>query len=52
MAHLRDLPMCDKGCGKRAVVEIFNRVNASMGKFCAPHGKECLKALEKAEAER
>lgn len=38
-------------CPKRAVVEIFNRYNANQGQFCARHGNQKLKELQKAESD-
>jgi hypothetical protein len=37
-------------CKNRAVMEIFNAYNASMGKFCRPCAKRRLKTLNAQEA--
>ena len=41
MAWLRELPPCYV-CTKPATVEILNRCNAVMGRYCTKHGKEAL----------
>jgi hypothetical protein len=50
-AHLRPLQIqCQwhgwHGCTKRALVEVFNRYNASQGKFCRRHGSMRVKDLQ------
>lgn len=53
MAYLIEIKTrCERpGCTKVATVELYNRVNARMGTYCAPHGQERLRALEKRENE-
>ena len=56
MAYLRDIrkECANPACIKPATVEVLNRFNAPCGFYCAPHGKQKLAALlraEKAEAE-
>ena len=53
MAYLLSLTNpCDAtGCGKRAVLELHNRYNASCGKFCGPHAQRRLKELQKDESD-
>lgn len=42
-AYLLDLPSCQEpGCIKPAVVELRNSVNASLGRYCRPHGNAKL----------
>jgi hypothetical protein len=48
MAYLRELgTVCQ--CGRRAVVEVFNRFNATQGKFCRACGNRRLRELERRE---
>ncbi len=52
MAYMRDL---DKKCGymlcdRRAVVEVVNRRNASLGVFCRQHGKRVLEDRQREES--
>jgi len=51
MAYMRELKQYCKRCARQARVEVYNWRNASVGKFCREHGRECLKELEKREAE-
>jgi len=52
MAFLRELIIqCeDRGCTKRAVVELVSWDNFSIGKFCRVHGKSMLAERLKLEA--
>lgn len=49
MAHLRDLGSKCQSCNRVAVVELFNTVNASFGKFCLPCGQLAKKRLQAEE---
>lgn len=51
MAYLRDIHLdCNfRGCGRRATVEVFNRMNSPQGRFCREHGKACLRELMRGE---
>lgn len=40
-AHLRPLPKCLR-CGKAATQELYNAVNAPLGRYCDTHGKKAL----------
>jgi len=51
MAYMIELKQYCKRCARQAMVEVYNGRNAPMGKFCREHGRECLKDLEKREAE-
>ena len=53
-AHLRPLKVaCDRaGCKSRALVEVFNAVNASLGTFCRKHGAELVRVLNAQDRER
>lgn len=44
-AHTRSLDRQCIRCHKRAVVEVFNTSNASMGSFCKRHGDERVQEL-------
>jgi hypothetical protein len=44
------LPKKCAKCPKRASVEVFNDYGATMGYFCAPHGKAVINDLEKSRA--
>jgi hypothetical protein len=48
MAYAKDIE--DKcmtgGCGKRATKEVFNKINAPCGKFCADHAKMRVAAIK------
>ena len=44
MAYTKELQhSCQvSSCGKRAVIEVFNFRNASLGEFCRRHGTQTL----------
>lgn len=48
MAYLKELiHECQNGyCRKRAVVEVFNHFNSSMGIFCRPCSKAKVREVE------
>ena len=40
MAHMRELDRkCDNGCGRRAVVGVYDFLNTLFGEYCRPCGK-------------
>jgi hypothetical protein len=51
MAYLKEMGFrCDAaGCPKRAVVELCNRRNASLGHYCRSHGNGRLKEQQRLE---
>lgn len=52
MAYLVELDRrCARACGKRAVVEVHNRVNAVVGSFCRSCGKAKVRELQRQEDE-
>jgi hypothetical protein len=44
-AHLRPLPRC--ACGKPAVQELRNGLNAVIGVYCSQHASAALKRFKK-----
>ena len=54
MAYLRavNLTCYLPGCTRRATVELVNRFNASLGVYCAAHGKLRLRELQLLEVEQ
>jgi hypothetical protein len=52
MAYTKDLTtVCQYGgCTSKAVLEVFNRFNASLGKYCRKHGTR--KCLDQEKSER
>ena len=49
-AYLINLRCAMPQCSKKATTELFGHGNDSRGKFCTPHGKASLKAIERASA--
>lgn len=50
MAYLKELTVSHcKKCGKRATIELFNRVNASQGRYCKPCGRAALRQMSERE---
>lgn len=52
MAYLKTLlTKCQTtGCTQPATVEVFNRANASIGRFCRRDGERQLERLQKTES--
>jgi hypothetical protein len=50
MAYLRELSPHRCRCGARAVVQVFNALNAPLGEFCRSCGKRELARLRAVEA--
>jgi hypothetical protein len=52
MAYLKDLDQQCRasGCTRRAVVAVYNRVNACLGEYCRACGKSALRKQEQSEA--
>lgn len=52
MAYLRDLDQrCRRdGCPRIAKVELVNRLNSPLGRYCGTHSKAALRDQEKLEA--
>ncbi len=50
MAYLVELDRpCETGCGRRAVVELRNRRNKTMGRYCRACGRDRLNHLREQE---
>ncbi len=50
MAYAKELVrFCQVGCGRKAMVEVFNYRNSSMGEYCRPCGKIRINSLKRQE---
>lgn len=49
MAYLRDIPKRQCACGKQASKEVVNRLNATVGFFCAKHAARRLAEMQRLE---
>jgi hypothetical protein len=51
MAYLRELDQRCRhaGCTRIAKVELMNRYNAALGRFCGTHAKAALREQERVE---
>lgn len=51
MAHLRPIDILCQRCRRAtAKAELFNNVNAPLGRYCMPCGKQALRELQKLES--